>query len=402
MLSYSNRDFDSILQDLIKQIPTLTDKWTDYNKSDLGIVLLQTIAGISAMANFYIDKESNENFIGLAKESKNIESILELIGYQKPLRKCGMATQVFKVNDDPEDSLHLDTDIVFPRGFQIYDNDHKIACFLADELRIRPNEKYKEAVIFQGIFKTKTYQNTLLTGYKFYLPTGKYARDHFRLIIDGEDWELVENAFLELEGGKKFSVHRDAYDSHYILLSNDFESYVDESGSFTIEYILTEGEIDINPLQICNISNSFVDIYGNKVTDFVTTYNKDTFTGGFTEGDPYYERARLQRQLKVMDRLVTLEDYNNFVSSYPGVLDCEISDISVQNSTNPKPYQIDIFVLCNTLNNMGDAFRNELLEKIKNLNDTQVKQISGYIDAVEQDWKNMRSSESFRKRNNKN
>ena len=44
----------------------------------------------------------------------------------------------------------------------------------------------------------------------------------------------------------------------------------------------------------------------------------------------------------------------------------------------------------------------ELLEKIKNLNDTQVKQISGYIDAVEQDWKNMRSSESFRKRNNKN
>ena len=50
-LSYTNRDIVSIRKELINAIPKLTDKWTDFNESDLGITLIELMAGVQDMQN---------------------------------------------------------------------------------------------------------------------------------------------------------------------------------------------------------------------------------------------------------------------------------------------------------------------------------------------------------------
>ena len=44
-IGYINKDYESIRQELLAKIPQLTDRWTDFNHSDLGVVLLDLFCG---------------------------------------------------------------------------------------------------------------------------------------------------------------------------------------------------------------------------------------------------------------------------------------------------------------------------------------------------------------------
>ena len=58
-INYINKDYESIRQELISRIPQLTENWTNYNSSDLGIVLLDLFAGVGDMLAYYIDSQSD-------------------------------------------------------------------------------------------------------------------------------------------------------------------------------------------------------------------------------------------------------------------------------------------------------------------------------------------------------
>jgi hypothetical protein len=47
-IGYINKDYESIRQELLAKIPQLTDRWTDFNHSDLGVVLLDLFCGAAA------------------------------------------------------------------------------------------------------------------------------------------------------------------------------------------------------------------------------------------------------------------------------------------------------------------------------------------------------------------
>ena len=39
-IAYTNKDYESLRRELLARVPQLTDRWTDFNASDLGVVLL--------------------------------------------------------------------------------------------------------------------------------------------------------------------------------------------------------------------------------------------------------------------------------------------------------------------------------------------------------------------------
>lgn len=45
-ITYSNKDYESIRRVLLGKIPQFTDRWTDFNHADLGVVLLELFCGI--------------------------------------------------------------------------------------------------------------------------------------------------------------------------------------------------------------------------------------------------------------------------------------------------------------------------------------------------------------------
>jgi hypothetical protein len=92
LINYTNRDYYKIRQQLIDNIPKYTDKWTDTSEADLGMIFIDFLSGVSAMLNYYIDKEVSETRIMHATEPRNIYSNLELLGFQRPLRRCAVAS----------------------------------------------------------------------------------------------------------------------------------------------------------------------------------------------------------------------------------------------------------------------------------------------------------------------
>ena len=84
-LSYTGRDASEIRRELIDMIPGLTDKWTDFNESDLGIILIELIAGAQDMQNFYFDTQTFETYLDTAVQDKNIRSLLRTMNYRIPL-----------------------------------------------------------------------------------------------------------------------------------------------------------------------------------------------------------------------------------------------------------------------------------------------------------------------------
>jgi hypothetical protein len=52
------KDYESIRQELLAKVPQLTDRWTDFNPSDLGVVLLELFCGVGDMLSYYLDAQA--------------------------------------------------------------------------------------------------------------------------------------------------------------------------------------------------------------------------------------------------------------------------------------------------------------------------------------------------------
>ena len=95
-ITYSNKDYDSLRQELLARVPLLTDRWTDFNESDLGVVLLELFCGVGDMLVYYLDAQAAEAFLPTARQRQNVINLCKLINYRLDTRSrqrlfCGSA-----------------------------------------------------------------------------------------------------------------------------------------------------------------------------------------------------------------------------------------------------------------------------------------------------------------------
>ncbi len=83
MVDYMARDYDSLLQAMREQIPSVLPEWTDYtSEADFGNALLQLFAHMGDILSYYQDRIANESFLGTAQSRQSIIQHLRLIGYR--------------------------------------------------------------------------------------------------------------------------------------------------------------------------------------------------------------------------------------------------------------------------------------------------------------------------------
>ena len=80
-IDYTSRDFSTIRSDMINLIPQLTSKWTDYNASDLGIVMVELFAYMGDILNHYMDRLANESYLSTAVSRQSIAELVQMLGY---------------------------------------------------------------------------------------------------------------------------------------------------------------------------------------------------------------------------------------------------------------------------------------------------------------------------------
>ena len=97
-ISYTNKDFQSIYNELLELIPKLTNKWDPSlsNESDPLVVLLKLNALLADKNNYNIDKNILELFPVSVTQRGNAQKIYESLGYSMAWYRSAITEVAFR------------------------------------------------------------------------------------------------------------------------------------------------------------------------------------------------------------------------------------------------------------------------------------------------------------------
>jgi hypothetical protein len=207
-IAYTNKDYESIRREFLAKIPQLTDRWTDFNHSDLGVVLLEIFCGIGDMLAYYLDVQAAEAFLPTARQRQNVIDLCKLIGYRLDTPVAATTTLRFNL------SRPLVTDLVVPAGTVCRAMlDDGEADFETVEDGLIPHGVLNLNVpARQGVRRTKTFTATGQPFQRFQLSGEAIAQGSIVVTIAQESWTEVGHFQDSASDSLHFMTDTDALD----------------------------------------------------------------------------------------------------------------------------------------------------------------------------------------------
>lgn len=365
---YVNRDVESIRREIYEYIREQTSAWNDFNEDTFESHIVDIVSGLSDMVSYYIDYSIGETKLMSAKQDKNIIGILESMNYQ--LDTVGTAkgkVVVSKFITQLQD--YYDGKIDIPRWTSIQGDDGLINYLTVERCVFNPTDNVKEIPIIQGNRVIKeVLSSTLKKSYKYFLTEGDVPVEW--VFIDDDSWEKVEDAFLEIKGGKKYSVHKDSRGRVYVMFTFDWKKYLPASGDekVRIGYVKTLGTKGlVNPSYLSKFVGDVRAEDGELVNKYVSVYNPERTYGAFDGVDLNLHKANAKRNFRTMDRIILLDDFEAKVRKEPWVQDCTVYDWRRDITIVPEPHKMVAWVVTTDGVNTNQAILNELRNKLMDL-----------------------------------
>lgn len=309
-VQYTQKDSQSILSDMISGINTLTTRWTDFNPSDIGVVILELLAWSEDNLLFYLDHQANEAFLATAVERKNVAAHCALIGYRMAGYTGSTTTLQFTVpaaatapvpipmytvcstSGSPALNFATTQNVVIPTG----------------QTSVSVGAREGTPVIIQGT-------TTGVASQTFSIPDANADTLSFQVVINGVIWAQVDT-FAESESSDLvYFVNIAANGSVSVVLGDGFFGYLPPASTIpnvTITYLATDGSTSDAGIGAITtiVSNLGVSI---------TVTNVEAATGGADPETIEHAKATAPATLAAIDRAVTKADYVALTEAYPGV-----------------------------------------------------------------------------------
>jgi hypothetical protein len=172
-IDYSDRDYQSILNDLVKLIPTYLPEWTDRSPGDFGIVLLELFSYTADILNYYIDRVGGEAFLATAQQRQSILNIAQLLDYT-PHNAVSAITQLQFTISSPSDPVRID------KGTQVQtaSNGTQAITF----------ETTQDMIIWGDGYSTKLSVTSNGAAFQRFLLGGPYDGNHETVTVGGTAW----------------------------------------------------------------------------------------------------------------------------------------------------------------------------------------------------------------------
>ena len=350
-ISYTNKDYANILDDLINSISGITDKWNTTDTNDPGMVLVKLMAILGDMLFYTQDIQSLEVYPNSVTQRKNAASIYKLIGYKMRWYKSA-ALQANVVNT-------YSNFATLPRFCTFTTETGDVTYCTFDEYNLKSNTNnngFEELVtLVQGTPVTPVrvsndpypavgqawhtiygynYSTDDIVNNRIYLQYQNVDQDHIKVIDDtNQEWELKENIYLTTDVGRFFEFGVDVNDQPYIELVDYYNNF--NVHKFKIFYIRSDGEagqIYANTLK--NITGNVWARTGTGDSQYV--YNVSSFIK-FTHYDSSYgydpetpDEARKNSVLfqNTLDTLITLADFERATLREDGVANVRATDLT--------------------------------------------------------------------------
>lgn len=367
-MSYTGRDIIDIRKALVNKIPELTDKWRDFSESDLGMVILELIAGAQDMQNFYFDNQAFETYLDTAEQDKNIRALLRTMNYRIPLKVSAKGEVRLEYRDNTTRTIRI------PKYFQFGCSTSNYKYVVMEEV-YRPTENgCIDIPVWEGDYKELTVTRKTLASNvnaagnvsrRIYIGNTDVADHSIEICQDGAVWEEVDDAILEYSGGYVFSVHRDAAGDVYILMSVNFMDLIPkgDNSSITIKYLISHGKSGIVDKNVIDTILDYTtgDLYYQEllyISNTTKTY------GAADDIDLSKAKILARRQAQTMGRYITLDDYGVAVSSEPYIKYSVVKDWKTKDLVE-EPYKIKVWAVDMNGCNLGSQDKAALVKKLE-------------------------------------
>ena len=360
-LSYTNRDIVSIRKELINTIPKLTDKWTDFNESDLGITLIELMAGVQDMQNFYLDTQAFETYLDTAVQDKNVRALLRSMNYRIPLAKSSECkVRIVFVNNDSRE-------ITVPKYTSFTSSiNSSVVNFVAKETITKSGSfDYIDIPVMEGIARTVSWSKDDLKSNKnvdgdvsrrIYLGYKNVSDGSVEIVQHGNIWKECDDALIKYEGGRWYSVHVDSDGQVYVLMSVNFLQLVEEGESLDINFVTTNGIngiVDMDTIDTINMNLQDVQRIYN------TTKSYDA-SDSPSSADLQNMKVLARRNAVTMGRYITLEDFETAVYEQSYVFQAVVKDWKYSDYVS-EPYVVKVWAV----NTLGESLGELTREKLK-------------------------------------
>lgn len=364
-ISYVDKDYVNILDDLINSIPGITQKWNSSDANDPGMILVKLMAIIGDMLFFTQDMQSLEVYPNSVTQRKNAATIYKLIGYKMHWYKS--ATCEAEVVNTYTQSATIprfctftseDGEIVYTtfKQYDLASNTQNNGTVTSVELiqgsPVTPNRvsnnPYPDAGAPWHSIYGYNYSTSDIINNRIYLRNRNIDQDHIILIDDqNEEWTLMDNIYLTREVGRFFEFGVDSNENTYIELIDYYTNF--NINSFKIFYIVSNGEagqVYANTLtkvtgsvwsRITQNDNTVV----SNVNSFVQFTHYDS-TYGYDPETPDEARKNSVLYQNTLDTLITLADFERATLREPGVANVRATDLTNDPGTVVQYYLGDI------------------------------------------------------------
>ena len=376
-LSYVNKDFNSIWEEILDVVPKLTDKWvpSEANESDPLVVLLKELGIVSDKLNYNIDKNTLEQFPDLLTQLRTAYSVFKSMGYNPNWYKSavtyitiiyngGVGDGTLSASISPEGSVKFS----LPRFTQVSDDNNTDIYTLLESADFTPGEAKRVSLIaiegtindFEVNGDTQIKINNLDAQNRLYFVQPNVAQNGIFISFDSkfEDislkltnseqletansdteqqgnlktWRKVDNLYQQLPGSYVYKFGIDpSTGTNYIQFPDDIGTLIDKG--IYIKYILSSGESgnikagtitqlyndpNIEATYAPNITDSGSEETETSTTGTVTKVNFSVHNLSSTQNGTDPEtieqmQKNYERIVGTFDTLVTLRDYNNYI-----------------------------------------------------------------------------------------
>ena len=418
-ISYTNKDFRAIFEELLDLTKKLTYKWDPSisNESDPGVILLKLNAIIGDKNNYNIDKNILEAFPETVTQEFSARSMYKQLAYQMPWYQSATTSVSFRWIGE---TLEPGEVVTIPAFTMVTNSDNSIIYTLVEDVEFSYGEDIASGKVMQGTITDLTVNGS--TTFKLdnidysnriYLNDYNVAENGI-FISNAEEsalgfWEKVENLQIEPINERYFEFGVDSRsNSTYVEFPSDIETLI--RAGLNIKYLISDGlQGNVAAKEITKFyEDTAVEFRGEELAlneEVVQMYNPSATTDGEDPESVADAYNSYRRVAGTFDTLVTLRDYINAVyqsgivsndivsdrltdiqSSYTIMTDGYGSGDSVveygrfidPNKDDMSPYDLKLYLLHNGgIINSISAFNTTI--DMEPTQDTVAKQVENYI-----------------------
>ncbi len=334
-LDYTNREFQSILEDLRSNLRRDLPGINDFLESNEGRVLLDYPAGIADMLGFTIDRQAAELYIDTLETREALISLLKLIGYQpsNPIPEQVLVT-VSRAGQSVESEYVVPKDSKLTADVSV----GVIPFTTATSLTIPVGVSSATVLCLQGEWKTTRFTSNGAPFQRFVLQSRRIAQGFIRVFVNGAQWDLAENnTMVRHKATDTRFVTRNLADQRVLVqFGNGGEGFIPPRGAeVKIAFMDTlgpNGHVEANA--ITSIADSTL-----------VPNNPEPSTGGRDFETIEVARYRYPEIFKTQRRAVTLRDWEVLAQDVAGVMQAKAVDRNIDPSLTF--FQVRIYVIGN-------------------------------------------------------